>query len=313
MQKFGILLFLVAALTACHSGKKKDKNVKVTKSAFFDSFSKLHLPYYVSDTAMGQHVDSGGISRQDLELILPDSVVQKITNGNNALHAVGRIDADSNRYLLLSADRNKNFRWYALAFTTDNKFLSYIEVLNNRHENNYNYKLTINQEPTFISGRNKKGEHAHALYTNQGYAYSQSAKRFTLVINDTNEDLPEQGEIYNPIDTLPARYAFSGDYKEDKKNFLALRDGKRPSEYNFFLHFDKTDEDPACKGELKGTLKMVSDKSGIYQQGGDPCVINFTLGKNRVAIKEQGNCANHRGSNVQFKDTYDKIDKTKNE
>ncbi len=52
---------------------------------------------------------------------------------------------------------------------------------------------------------------------------------------------------------------------------------------------------------------MVSATAGLYQQGGDPCVINFDMTNHSVKIKEQGNCANHRGSVYQFKDTYDKI------
>lgn len=312
----GIIVFLFLGIICGTSCKRHPKaagegNVTKTPSSFFSDFTALHLPYFVSDSTMGAHIGTDHIDKDALSQVIPDSIVRKITHGSSSakLNPIGRIDVSQNRYLILSSARGNDVEWHVLAFTPQNKFLSHMELLDNQHEKGYRYKLTINQEPTFLIGREKKDESGHHLYTNKGFGFSQSAKRFTLFINDTNEDLKEQNEIYNPIDTLPAKFEYSGDYSEDKKNFLSLRDGKRPSEYNFFLHFDKSDDDPNAKGELKGTIKMVSPNAGLYQQGGDPCVINFDMTSHSVKIKEQGNCANHRGSVYQFKDTYDRIHK----
>ncbi|QES87819.1 hypothetical protein [Rhizosphaericola mali] len=309
-NKLSFLIPIVAIflLAACH-GKKSGKSdsVKYKAESFFDEFSSLKIPYFATDTSLTQHTDSFTITKEVISKYIPDTLLEKLTaKSGNELHPVGKVDIKDYRYLLLAVTNHGSNIWYILAFDKNNKYLAYMTGIQNKTDNGYRYKLTINSEPTFTVGRSKKDNKGHELYTNTGFGFSAAAKRFTLVINDTNENLPDEDEVFNPIDTLPQKFPFSGNYIKDKHNQLFLRDGKRPSEYNFFLHFDKTDEDPNSKGELKGTIKMVSENAAIYQQGGDPCVINFDMTSNTVKIKEQGNCANHRGSITQFNDTFKK-------
>jgi hypothetical protein len=83
---------------------------------------------------------------------------------------------------------------------------------------------------------------------------------------------------------------------------VAIRDGKDEKTYLFFVHFEK--KEGTCIGELKGELKMKNAKEGLYNIGGDPCIIDFTFRDRTVSLKEQGSCGNRRGINCFFNDAF---------
>ncbi|PZP45968.1 MAG: hypothetical protein DI598_12705 [Pseudopedobacter saltans] len=306
-------VFLLVTLASCHDKKSKPKKDLYKAETFFDEFRTLRFPYIVADTAIASRTDSSTIPADVLKKYLPDSITAKILDNNPTAHPVGKIDNATNRFILLALQKGQQTKWYVMAFDNKNKFLSYLPLINNRDEDSYRHTLSINQEPTFTIGKSKKDSKDNVLYTNEGFGYNTETHQFSLVINDSNENLPESDKIYVPIDTLAKHFPFSGDYRKDKQNVLVLRDGSRPNEYIFFYHFDKTDDDPSAKGEIKGKLRMAGESNAIYQQGGDPCVIDFNFKSNKIKIKEEGNCANYRGSNVQFDDTFSKVESSKEE
>ena len=124
------------------------------------------------------------------------------------------------------------------------------------------------------------------------------------MLTETNEDRTAGKVILNPLDTFPRKNKYSGDYVKGSKNVLFIRDGKTPGQYLFYVHFQTDDQDEPCSGELKGSLKMVSDKAGIYTGNTDPCVLNLTFTGNEVKVKETGSCGNYRGIKCFFNDTY---------
>ncbi len=96
----------------------------------------------------------------------------------------------------------------------------------------------------------------------------------------------KNANIINPIDTLKKTFQYTGDYAKDKTNFISIRDGNITGRYIFFIHFEKSKDD--CTGELKGTMIMVSANKAVFQQSGDPCVIDFTFDKNAGKSKRAG-------------------------
>ena len=305
-----ILLFTIAS---CKTKKNKPKKDLYKAETFFDAFKTLRFPYTATDTALASRADTTTIPSETLTKYLPDSITSKVLANNSVIHPVGKIDNATNRFIIISVQKSKETRWFVIAFDNKNKFLSYLPLISNQTEDSYRHTLNINQEPTFTIGKSKKDDKDNILYTNQGYGYNAQSHQFNLVINDSNENLPEKDKIYVSIDTLPKTFPFSGNYEKDKHNILVLRDGSRPNEYLFFYHFDKSDDDPSAKGEIKGKLKMVGTNSAIYQQGGDPCVMDFNFKNNKIKVKEEGNCANYRGSNIQFDDTFSKVEVSKEE
>ena len=91
-----------------------------------------------------------------------------------------------------------------------------------------------------------------------------------------------------------------------KKDVLFIRDGKSPRQYLFFIHFESDKEDEPCGGELKGSLKQVSEKAAVYNISGDPCVLNLTFKGDKVDVKETGGCGSYRGIKCFFNETYTK-------
>jgi hypothetical protein len=126
-------------------------------------------------------------------------------------------------------------------------------------------------------------------------------------MSDSNEK--KSTDIINPIDTLPAHNKYSGDYITDKKNFISVRDGKNEQTYIFFIHFEKNKG--TCVGELKGEMDVTGETNAVYQESGDPCVINFKFTSSTIKVKENGNCGNYRGITCPFDFTFKKKKESK--
>jgi hypothetical protein len=112
--------------------------------------------------------------------------------------------------------------------------------------------------------------------------------------------LNHTAEVINPIDTLPRKNKFSGDYVKDKRNFVSIRDGRSSKELLLFIHIEKGD----CTGEIKGSLILTSSSTAVYRQSGDPCQLSLQFGSNSVSIKEDGGCGAHRGLDCSFDGTF---------
>ncbi|MCW3087243.1 MAG: hypothetical protein JWQ78_629 [Sediminibacterium sp.] len=303
MKKWWPLLLLLV-WTGC-SEKKVDLsgNTRVDLKDFTAAFRLITLPYSVSDTNIQKVADTVTIGYKAFTQFFPDSSVRPIIGNATmpVIHPVGRIEKDAENYLLVNFAGPKKTTRLAV-FVTDKKgrFLASKELLSTGMDNAYRHSVSINREPTFLVSKEKTGRDNTTLFTRTGWVYN-SVGIFMVVINDSNED-PARTNVINPIDTLPRKNKFSGEYSQDKKNFISLRDGKRPGMYQFFVHFEKNNG--SCTGELKGEMKMKDARTAQYTSSGDPCVIDFTFEGNAVTLKEQGSCGNHRGIKCFFDDTF---------
>lgn len=302
-----LFLFLMLFVVAC-----KDKTASLSSDQpvqamdFFKAFTKLKLPYTIADTNILKTVDTTSISYDVLKQFVPDSALQTLSAKKPQslkIHAAGKIENENEIYLLTTITDGKKTTLLTYLFDKKQHYLNHLSLLNNQSRDGYVHSVNINTEPTFLIVREKTEDNKYS-YTKNGYAYSKETKGFMEVINDSNEDEKKNSEILNPIDTLAKTYKYSGDYVQDKKNFISVRDGNKPGNYVFFLHVNK--EDDACIGELKGVLKMVNETKAVFQQNGDPCVIDFTFSSNKIEVKERGSCGNYRGMTCMFDDSYRK-------
>lgn len=299
-----LLLFL---FMSC--GEKKidlSGNVSVKSSDFLSVFPTISLPYSIADTNVTKLADTISIGYKALLQFFPDSILGKITSNQKKIniHPVGKIEKEKEIYLLLSFTNSKKVTKLAV-FVTDkkNKFLAAKELLSTDMDHSYIHNISINREPTFLISKEKMGTENVIQFTRSGWAYN-SIGFFMLVVNDSNEE-SRKGNVMNPIDTLPRKNKFSGDYVDDKMNFISIRDSKKPGTYLFFVHFEKNES--SCTGELKGEMKMKNATKALYTANGDPCIIDFHFEETEITIKEQGSCGNHRGIKCFFDDTFRKI------
>jgi len=277
-------------------------DVPIKQNDFFGIFKPMVLPFNVSDTNIEKSADTVSIGLKAFLQFFPDSAFKNITGSNRkfSIHPIGKIDKENEQYFLILISEKKK-KQIAL-FVTDkkNKFLGSKELLNNDQQDEYFHSLLINKEPTFLLSKEKMGKNEQLLFSRTGWIFSD-AGIFMVVINDSNED-PKKSEIINPIDTLSKKNKYSGDYIKDKKNYISIRDGKNENVYQFFIHFERNEG--SCTGELKGELEMKSSNVGIFNENGDPCIIDFVFEGNEISIKEQGSCGNHRGIKCFFNDQF---------
>ncbi len=297
-------LVLIFAFTGC-----KDKPVDLSGetpvkiSDLLAVFPKLTLPYVVADTNLSKAGDTVTIGYKAFTQFFPDSTLTPITGTGRkmVIHPVGKIEKDKENYLLVLFTVKKIS--HLAVFVTDkkNKFLAAKPLLSSGKTDDYVHSLSINKEPTFLVSQEKTVKENQLLYTRAGWVYS-SAGYFMVVVNDSNEDSRRKETIINPLDSLARKNKFSGDYIQDKKNFISLRDGKTSASYLFFVHFEK--EEGSCTGELKGEMKLTDANTAQFKQNGDPCFIDFNFEERRITMKEQGSCGNHRGIRCFFNDTF---------
>lgn len=303
MKKILPALLLVALGFGC-GDKKVDLSgeTPIKTSDFIGAFRKITGNFIVADTNLAKAGDTLTLGYKALQQFFPDSALAPIMGSNKkaTIHPVGIIEKDKEKYLLLNFSFGKKNTRLAVFVTDDkNKFLGSKELLRTNNDDGYYHTVSINREPTFLLSREKPGKDNATEYSRTGWVYN-SAGLFMVVINDSNEDAKRQNVI-NPIDTFPRKNKYSGDYVRDKKNYISLRDTKKPDVYQFFIHFEK---EGGCIGELKGEMKFKSATTALFTQNGDPCVIDFTFEGNEITVKEQGSCGNHRGIKCFFDDTF---------
>jgi hypothetical protein len=304
MKKW-IILSLFALFFSCKEKKADLSGTHPVKiNDFIAAFSILPLPFTASDTTIGKVADTTTIGYKAFNQFIPDSIIETILSVDKKIiiHPVGRIEKAKETYLLATLSSKKKIQLAAFVLDNKNKFLSSKVLLSNTNEDGYSHSVSINKEPTFLISQEKTNSEKQLQFSRVGWVYN-SGKTFTVVMNDGNED-PIKTKIINPIDTLPHKNKFSGNYTKDNKNFISLRDGRDANNYVFFLHIEK--KDGTCIGELKGSLRMKTAVTAVYQESGDPCILNFIFNSNQIDIKETGSCGNRRGMNCLIDESFTK-------
>jgi hypothetical protein len=305
-MRYCLLLLTVFVLLAGCKEKKADLsgNAPIKVNDFIAAFPALTLPYAVADTNITKVADTLTIGTKAMAQFVPDSVLSGIIGKDKktSINPIGRIEREKEIYLLANFNLSKKTLMATFVLDKKYKFLAAKQLLDDDNDDGYLHTLSINREPTFTIGKEKMNtEKQQLLYTKTGWAYS-SGTQFMQVVNETNEDTKKNNTIINPIDTLPKKNKYSGNYVQDAKNFISIRDTKKPNTYLFFVHFEK--DNGQCTGELKGEMVMKTATTAVYSDNGDPCVIDFSFVGNEIIVKEQGSCGNHRGIKCYFKDSY---------
>lgn len=306
MQKFYPLLLMLIFYFSCKDDEADlsgEKEVRIED--FLKGFRGLRFPVNIADTALKTFGDSTIISQTVFRQFIADSALQHFTAGssNTTIHPAGMLHKKERDFLLATFINGQQTGMGVFVLDGKHKFLASLPLLTSSEKNGYKHSVTITDEPTFIFKKEKINNNI-SMYSRNGFAYDASSNSFAKVLNDSNEDTLKNKEIINPIDTFPSTNKLSGDYVKDKKNFVAVRDGKNASTYSFFIHFEK--EAGKCTGELKGTMSLTDEKNAVFTESGDPCVINFKFATNSITIKEEDNCGNHRGITCPFNFTFKK-------
>lgn len=306
MKKCLFWLPVILLLFACKSGKKTSlqDDEKVDIKDFIEFFPEIPLPIRIADTTLvKKSTDSLQIGYKIFTQFIPDSLIKK-DFGKGVIPRIFPLgktrEDDKETYLFIKATTGAKRIAYMACFGKNNEFLRMLPLVRTGFEQYATVWATLDKKFQITTYHDKKLGNGEVAFKRNVYFYNNAANEFTLILSEPNEEIIEN--VVNPIDTFPAKNKFSGDYVKDKKNFISFRDGKRSSESPFFVHFEKGD----CRGELKGMARFVSNTVAVYQEGGNPCTLEFNFAANRITMKETGGCGSYRDIKCFFEGSYTK-------
>ncbi len=302
-----LIVFLMAVLVLSCKEKKKllKDDVPVEASEFVAFFPELKLPYKLSDTGLNQTLsDSALIGLKNFRKFIPDSILIPFfgKNGKPKIYALGRArEKDKETYLFFKAVGNGKKIGFMSCFNEENQFLRAMVLVKqdaDRTTSSYGmldgkFQITTYYEK-LVGGAFR--------FKRNVYLFNKDANSFLLIMTEPSEELI--AEVIDPIDTLPHKQKWTGNYVKDKKNFISFRDGKRAGELLFFVHFEK--DNGNCNGELKGVARLVGKNLAQYQEPGNPCAIEFNFSNTSVSLKETGGCGTYRDIKCFFEGSYPK-------
>ncbi len=297
-------------LSSC--GKKiKDVNSDEPIAAvdFIESFKEHELPInFNTVNLVGKESDSFFIKSKKVLQFIPDSLFKKSFNKATDLsfYRMGRYNVESEEtYLFLVAEKREKKVAYIICFDKNRNYSAGMELAQKSDDPGVIFEGGIDKKLTVIKIKNKKSAEGKIIYNKSAYVYNTEGL-FTLILTESNEPV-EESIVQNPIDTLPAKNPLSGNYVEDKNNFVSIRDGSKPNKLIVFMKLAK--HAGKCVGTLRGDIIQVKPKVFQYNKSDDHCIIEFNFKNNSVKVRELEACGNHRGIRCTFDGNYMKESK----
>lgn len=300
MPRIGFVL-LVLLIAACNTKEKGSGTTGFSYDMFSELFTSAALPYQISDAEVLRNRDTTEIRSVEFAQFIPDSIKTKLFGRNKVRYiAVAKIRASSKNttyYVIKAIAGNK--RAALLMPFTNNNFDAVFPFLIPDTDASTSQITSLDKSNGIFKNISQRKPGGSSVDGRDVYQYIPESKQFTLVLTNP---LNSTAELINPIDTLPRKHKFSGDYIKDKKNFVSVRDGRSPSQLLVFIHIEKGD----CSGEIKSEILMTSGTTAVYKQSGDPCGLTFRFISSSLVVKEEGGCGSRRGLDCSFDGSFNK-------
>ncbi len=306
MLKFGLAWALLLVLNAC-GHKNADGNgslQKIEPGDFLAMFHTITTPVTLADSSLQRKSTDSPLAWAAYSQFVPDSLIHKNFGKSlkPKLFASGKLQVkNAETYLLIKALTPQKKIIYLVCLDKDSRFRAGMPVVVREEDSEFRYVTTIDAKYTISISRIHKDGDGKSIFVRTVFVYNEEGI-FTLIMRESNEGKPRTAQIYNPIDTLSHKHKFTGDYLQDKRNFISFRDGKNNAVIRFFVHFEK--DNGNCKGELKGEARFVSSGIARYIANGDPCSLEFNFTDKNVRMRELDGCGNHRDIRCFFDGVY---------
>jgi hypothetical protein len=297
MNKYLLLVLLSVLVVSCKSKKVSlagNDDGQLGVPEFIDYFQPLPLPYAVTDTILRRkEPDAASINYTLFTRLLPDSLLTRYYGSTRPrLYAIGKIKVPkAETYVLVKCVSAGRRMLYIFCFDRQDRYSAARPVLYSDNSSGVWGAAQMDAKYTLLLTRFRKGADGKIYHTTDDYVYAD-ASGFNLILTESDENRNRVLPVYDPIDTLPHKHKFSGDYAQDKRNIVAIRDSRETGRFYFFVHFEK--DNGECKGELKGEAKFVSPGIARYRAYSDPCAVEFSFDDGGVSMKELGGCGVHR-------------------
>ena len=308
MKKYLFFLTFSVLFFSCQSKKKTlADNEKVELKDFIGFFQPVKLPYLLTDDSLKiKKSDSMVIGHNIFTQFVDDSVLSRYFGKGikPKLYSLGKVKDDKKEtYLFLKAITSLKKIAYVICFDKAGKFVAAKALITSTTEPGSSNTAVVDTKYTISVTHQRKTAGGQLFYKKEAFVFN-AAGGFTLILRESNEATPKSLQIINPIEALPHKHKFSGDYLQDRRNIISVRDGKDASHIVVFIHFEKNDGD--CRGELKGSARFISSNTAVYKANGDPCAVEFSFTATRVSIKELEGCGNHRDIKCFFDGSFPK-------
>jgi hypothetical protein len=306
MYRIGFAV-LGCLLMACNgTGDQQDKTTAEENSSgpsIGNRFHAVSLPYQLPDTVLLNNKDTATLPATTLASLVPDTLEQKIFGKTKSI-----------RYTPLAKIENSGKEgYYVVKGSGGGKVAALLMVF----DDSGNYGATVpflvpdnNAATAQVSSIDQSyvitksvAQRSGGTVTAEGkevLAWDAKEKNFSLIMTDLLHDDP--AILVNPLDTFAKTNRLAGDYYENDKNLVAVRDGRHANQILVYIHTENADRD--CIGEVKGEFILTSTTTAVYRQGGDPCVLSLTFSGNSVSLNEERGCGNHRGRDCPFSSTF---------
>ncbi len=295
-------VFLVCCKHKSTGGDGKGK--LIGPADFLGMFHTGSLPLNFADSSLTKKPFDSAISISVLGQFVADSLISKHFGKSvkPRLYASGKLLVkNAETYLFIKALTPAKKILYVACLDKDGKFQTGMPLLVREEDSETKYSTVIDNKYAISISRLHPDASGKTIFARSVYVYNAEGV-FTLIMKESNEGKPKTALIYNPIDTLSHKHKFTGEYMQDKRNFISFRDGKNNSVIRFFVHFEK--DNGNCKGELKGEARFVSSTVARYIANGDPCSLEFNFSDKNVRMKELEGCGNHRDIRCYFDGVY---------
>jgi len=308
LLKMMLVFIPIAFLTSCrHKASDNGGELKkIDPDDFRAMFRALTLPVSFADSVLSRKSTDSPLAQSVLSQFIPDTLIQKHFGKTikPRLYASGKLVVkNAEIYLFIKALSPSKKILYVACLDKDGKFQVGMPLLIREDDSEIRYAAAIDNKYAISVSRLRKDGDGRTFFVRTVYVYNAEGV-FTLIMRESNEVKPKSTQIYNPIDTFSHKHKFTGDYAQDKRNFISFRDGKNNLVVRFFVHFEK--DNGNCKGELKGEARFVSSTVARYIANGDPCSLEFNFTEKTVRMKELEGCGNHRDIRCYFEGIYDK-------
>ncbi len=300
-RRYIFLLFLAPLLFSCKQKKKPSLSGEETVAIgdFIEFFQPLALPFGYGDSSLlKKENDSLLIGYKVFAQFVPDSVLHPFYSKKERprIYPIGKVTPEkAETYLYVKTVSGDKRSAWLLVFDRKKQFTAAMNVLRPDQNASTSQSFYMDRRGTITKTLQRKNADGSMSEGKDVFAYSQEARTFSLIMTDALEDKPT--ELINPIDTLPRKFKYAGDYSSGKMNLVSIRDGRRSDRVTFFIHFDKGQD---CTGELKGEAMLRGPNTAEYNRDGDPCKLKFIFSGTRVSLKEEGGCGSYRPLNCSF-------------
>jgi hypothetical protein len=306
MKMVLVFLMVITVISCRHKTANGGEASQMEPEDFQAMFHNLSLPLNFADSSLSRKPGDSSLKWSVYSQFIADSLIQRFFGKSvkPKLYATGKLAVkNAETYLFIKALTPAKKILFVVCLDKDGKFKTGMTLVMREDDPAIRYSALIDNKYTISVSRSRKDGDGRTFFVRTVYVYNAEGV-FTLIMRESNEEKPKMGQIYNPIDTLGHKRKYTGDYSQDKRNFISFRDGKNNSALRFFVHFEK--DNGNCRGELKGEVRFVSPTVARYIANGDPCTLEFYFNEKEktVHMKELEGCGNHRDIRCYFDGIY---------